>query len=283
MVIFDACRWPQDFQAVLVSAAEDADLMDPASWSVSPPLAFDPAWFADVQPLLPTGGYLEGAHLSRHRQSWGKPCNTIILPVHAAYIQKDCNNVCANAACRLHAGNAVERPDGSVGLLMRMPHMQLDGAYFIDLNHACLLSFQPSAHFGLPGAHAGHSVAGGTAGRLPTDSGPNSSVMTDGVGQPSSRAVLPAAARRRRLHAMAAQAAGGQRRHDGQISMHTAAPGSSRGRRSSRHRQQPHQRSGVALSAGTLAFEQVVVSAGHNQLTYVLTHVMSGAYNDALQ
>jgi hypothetical protein len=82
-------RWPQDFQAVLVSAAEDADLMDPASWSVTPPLAFDPAWFADVQPLLPTGGYLEGAHLSRHRWS----CHAtpqLHPPVHAAYIQQRC-------------------------------------------------------------------------------------------------------------------------------------------------------------------------------------------------
>jgi hypothetical protein len=284
-MVFWLCRWPQDFQAVLVSAAEDADLMDPASWTVTSPLAFEPAWFADVQPLLPTGGYLEGAHLSCHRQSWGKPCNTIILlPVHAAYIQKDCNNVCANAACRLHAGNAVERPDGSVGLLMRMPRMQLDGAYFIDLNHACLLSFQPSAHFGLPGGRAGHSVAGGTAGRLPTDSGPHSSVMTDGDRQPSSRAVLPAAARRRRLHAMAAQAAGEQRRHGGRTSMHIAEPGCSHPGHGSRLRQQLHQRSNVGLSAGTLAFEQIVVSAEHNQqLTYVLTHVMSGAYNDALQ
>lgn len=54
---------------MLVSAAEDADLMDLASWSVTPPLAFDPAWFADVQPLLPTGGYLEGAHLCRSDQA----------------------------------------------------------------------------------------------------------------------------------------------------------------------------------------------------------------------
>lgn len=37
--------------------------MDPASWSVTPPLPFDAAWFADVQPLLPTGGYLEGGRL----------------------------------------------------------------------------------------------------------------------------------------------------------------------------------------------------------------------------
>ena len=60
---------------MLISAAEDADLMDPASWSVTPPLAFDPAWFADVQPLLPIGGYLEGAHLCRSSQAvFPAPC-----------------------------------------------------------------------------------------------------------------------------------------------------------------------------------------------------------------
>lgn len=256
-------RWPQDFQAALVSAAEDADLMDPASWSVSPPLAFDAAWFADVQPLLPTGGYLEGAHLLAHDPCCAcleSPCR---LAVHAACFQRDNNKLCAYWPHGLHAGNAVERPDGSVGLLMRMPRMQLDGAYFIDLNHACLLSFQPSAHFGLPGKHAADSVACGTAGHPLADAGPNSSVIKDGVRQPSDHPVLPAAARRRQLRAMAVQAAGQQRRHGGHVSLHAAEPGSSHGRRSSLLRQQPRQRSGVGLSAGTLAFEQVVVSTEH--------------------
>jgi hypothetical protein len=166
------------------------------------------------------------------------------------------NDVCADAACRLHAGNAVERPDGSVGLLMRMPRMQLDGAYFIDLNHACVVSFQPSAHFGLPGGRAADSV-------VAPDAGATSSVVTDGVRQPSSQPVLPAAARRRRLHATAAQELGRQGRRGGHTGMHTAEAGSSHARHGSRLRQQPHQRSGVVLSAGTLAFEQVVVSAEH--------------------
>ena len=239
--------------------------MDPASWSVSPPLAFDPAWFADVQPLLPTGGYLEGAHLCRSTQAvLPVPCMPMPSPsICCMQSNRQQYPYHAPLSCRLHAGNAVERPDGSVGLLMRMPHMQLDGAYCIDLNHACLLSFQPSAHFGLPRARAADSVAGGPAWHPAADAGPNSSVMTDGVRQPSSHAVLPAAARRRHLHATAAQEAGRQRRRGGHASMRIAEPGPSRGRHSSRLRDQLQHRSGVGLSSGTLAFEQVVVSAEH--------------------
>ena len=151
-----------------------------------------------------------------------------------------------------------------MGLLMRMPHMQLDGAYFIDLNHACLLSFQPSAHFGLPAGRAADSTAGSTAERLLADAGDNGSVVIDSIRQPKDRPLMGAAARRRRLHATAAQELGRQRRRGGHASMHMAEPGSSRGRHGSRLRQQPHQRSGVRLAAGTLAFEQVVVSAEHN-------------------
>lgn len=49
---------------MLVSAPEDADLMNPASWTATPPLPFDTAWLEDVQPSLPSGGYLEGQHHS---------------------------------------------------------------------------------------------------------------------------------------------------------------------------------------------------------------------------
>jgi hypothetical protein len=60
---------------VLISAAEDADLMDPASWSITPALTFDTEWFADVQPSLPTGGYLEGDHICDNttQTSWACP------------------------------------------------------------------------------------------------------------------------------------------------------------------------------------------------------------------
>lgn len=46
---------------MLVSAADDADLMEPASWTATPPLPFDMAWLADLEPAFPIAGYLEGA------------------------------------------------------------------------------------------------------------------------------------------------------------------------------------------------------------------------------
>lgn len=62
-------RWPQDFQALLISAAEGSDLLHPASWSMTPTLAFDPAWLrGHALPDAATAGFLEGKQFSCHRQ-----------------------------------------------------------------------------------------------------------------------------------------------------------------------------------------------------------------------
>ncbi len=53
--------WPRGFQAVVVSAIADADLMDPANWTVSAPLPYDPAWLPQGWSLPDDQqGYLEG-------------------------------------------------------------------------------------------------------------------------------------------------------------------------------------------------------------------------------
>lgn len=50
-----SCSWPQDFHALLLSAAEGADLMDPAAWTLTAALPFDGAWLAGG-PANGTGG-----------------------------------------------------------------------------------------------------------------------------------------------------------------------------------------------------------------------------------
>ena len=46
---------------MLISAAEDSDLLEPGSWTMTPPLAFDDTWLrGHGQPAAATGGYLEG-------------------------------------------------------------------------------------------------------------------------------------------------------------------------------------------------------------------------------
>ncbi len=65
-------RWPQDFEAVLISAAEGSNLMDPASWAMTPPLAFDDAWLrGHGQPAAATAGYLEGDYVCAAMQLHG--------------------------------------------------------------------------------------------------------------------------------------------------------------------------------------------------------------------
>ena len=166
------------------------------------------------------------------------------------------------SAHHLHAGNAVERPDGSVGLLMRMPRMQLDGLYFIDLNHACLLSLQPSAHFGLHAERASATSAGVNMDNPPAGSAPNSSVMTANGRQPVEHEALPAAAMRRQLRATAAEGPGRPGVRSSHASSAAAEARPSDIHHGSRIRQQQlRQRGDVALEAGTLAFERVVVSS----------------------
>ena len=49
---------------MLISAPESANLMDPASWTATAPLAFRHSWLEGLQPSLPSGGFLEGQHKS---------------------------------------------------------------------------------------------------------------------------------------------------------------------------------------------------------------------------
>ena len=53
--------WGVDYEAVTIHADVTADLLHPSSWSVTPPLPFDPRWIPkswQVKPAAP--GYLEG-------------------------------------------------------------------------------------------------------------------------------------------------------------------------------------------------------------------------------
>ena len=53
--------WPEGFQAVACSAPLGAGLMEPANWTVSEPLPYDPAWLPEGWELPEkTQGYLEG-------------------------------------------------------------------------------------------------------------------------------------------------------------------------------------------------------------------------------
>ena len=77
------CRWPQDFEAVLASAAEGSDLMNPASWAMTPPLAFDDAWLrGHGQPAAATAGYLEGDWRLHH------PSGLMALPAGSDLMQQ---------------------------------------------------------------------------------------------------------------------------------------------------------------------------------------------------
>ncbi len=55
-------RWGTDYQACLISVPQSgADLLDPASWTISAPLPFDVQWLPAAWRSVPTSpGYLEG-------------------------------------------------------------------------------------------------------------------------------------------------------------------------------------------------------------------------------
>ena len=54
-------RWGRDYQACIISADRADDLLDPASWTISAPLAFDTEWLPQAWRSVPTNpGYLEG-------------------------------------------------------------------------------------------------------------------------------------------------------------------------------------------------------------------------------
>jgi hypothetical protein len=54
------CVWGSGFQSLVVSAPEDADLLDAANWAMSNKLPFDPAWVPSEWGKLPLPGWLEG-------------------------------------------------------------------------------------------------------------------------------------------------------------------------------------------------------------------------------
>jgi len=54
------CTWGSGFQSLVVSAPEDADLLDAATWTMSNKLPFDPAWVPEEWGALPVPGWLEG-------------------------------------------------------------------------------------------------------------------------------------------------------------------------------------------------------------------------------
>ena len=56
----DPCHWGRGFKSAVISAPEDADLLDAASWTMSNKLAFDPAWVPAAWGALVNPGWLEG-------------------------------------------------------------------------------------------------------------------------------------------------------------------------------------------------------------------------------
>lgn len=56
----DPCVWGSGFRTCVISAPEDADLLDAASWRMSNKLAFDPAWVPPRWGQVPVPGWLEG-------------------------------------------------------------------------------------------------------------------------------------------------------------------------------------------------------------------------------
>lgn len=54
-------RWGVDYEAVVLHADARADLLDPASWSLSAPLPFNASWIPTAWPVRPAApGFLEG-------------------------------------------------------------------------------------------------------------------------------------------------------------------------------------------------------------------------------
>ena len=56
----DPCVWGSGFRALVISAPEDANLLDAANWTISNKLAFAPAWVPSAWGSLARPGWLEG-------------------------------------------------------------------------------------------------------------------------------------------------------------------------------------------------------------------------------
>jgi len=56
----DPCIWGKGFRSLVISAAEDADLLDASNWRMSNKLRYDPAWTPKEWGDPPCPGWLEG-------------------------------------------------------------------------------------------------------------------------------------------------------------------------------------------------------------------------------
>jgi hypothetical protein len=56
----DPCQWGTGFQSLVISADEDADLLDASSWTMSNKIPYDPAWTPQEWEKLERAGWLEG-------------------------------------------------------------------------------------------------------------------------------------------------------------------------------------------------------------------------------
>ncbi|MEI6519160.1 MAG: sialidase family protein [bacterium] len=56
----DPCEWGRGFRAAVISASDDADLLNAANWTMSNKLSFDPAWVPADWGALFCPGWLEG-------------------------------------------------------------------------------------------------------------------------------------------------------------------------------------------------------------------------------
>jgi hypothetical protein len=60
---FEDCErtvWGRGFKSLVLSAPEEADLLDARNWTTSTPLPFDPGWLPAAWPKLENPGWLEG-------------------------------------------------------------------------------------------------------------------------------------------------------------------------------------------------------------------------------
>ena len=56
----DPCVWGKGFRSLVISAPEDANLLDTSNWTMSNKLAYDPSWTPPSWGTCPCPGWLEG-------------------------------------------------------------------------------------------------------------------------------------------------------------------------------------------------------------------------------
>jgi hypothetical protein len=140
-------RWPTDYQACLVSAPQQsADLLDPASWTISAPLAFDVGWLPVAWRSVPTSpGYLEGNAVEG---PGGEVYNVLRLnsapaPGNFAVVleyDRAANALEFRAVVALPGGHSkfVIRRDPATRLYLTLSNNNTDAAYVIINMSVCL-------------------------------------------------------------------------------------------------------------------------------------------------